>query len=302
MKASVFPLISILLVALPQVIHAQIIDREIIAQCVVQLVNPRTEKIQVDGREAEIWYKFASDGSVQPAIQYDSGSAFLIEASNNLFLVTASHVAKSMTADSFAVIMGTNGASDRIPLTLLAGSTSSTSWIHHAEADVAVLHLHPSSDISATHLQQRFLPVELVVRELQAPSRSIPLTVFGFPLGMGTSQQFAPLTKQTYCASDIVRLKRADIPVLTDFFLLEDPSVEGYSGGPVLDISVYKLGAMQTTGGGTKLYGLIHGTQSDSTGGKLALVVPAHFIIETLSKALTAATTTTGQQRFGPYR
>ncbi|MFA5261462.1 MAG: trypsin-like peptidase domain-containing protein [Candidatus Omnitrophota bacterium] len=265
-----------------------IIDREVTAQCVVQLVSPRVAKVQVDGKTAEVWFRFPDDGSTKPKMEYDIGSGFLVNDSNSLFLVTASHVAKLMTTDSFVNLMGQKGETVRLQLAQLSGKNSPTNWLHHDEADVAVLELFPSPEIANKYLQQRFLPAEIIAADREAPSRNLPLTVFGFPLGIGSSEKkFSPLTKQSHCASDLVTLKLADAPIQTTIFFLEDPSIEGYSGGPVLDISIYKLGAMQTTGSGTKLWGLIHGTSSDSSGGKLAVVVPSYFILETIQKAVT---------------
>ena len=265
-----------------------IIDREVTAQCVVQLVNPRIAKVQVDGKTAEVWFRFPDDGSTKPKMEYDIGSGFLVTDSNSLFLVTASHVAKLMTTNSFVNLMGQKGKTVCLQLAQLSGKKSPTNWLHHDEADVAVLELSPSPEIRNKYLKQRFLPPGIIAADREAPSRNLSLIIFGFPLGIGSSEKkFSPLTKQTHCASDLVTLKRADASIQTIFFLLEDPSIEGYSGGPVLDISIFKLGAMQTTGSGTKLWGLVHGTSSDGTGGKLAMVVPSYFILETIQKAVT---------------
>jgi hypothetical protein len=265
-----------------------IIDREVTAQCVVWLVNPRIAKAQVDGKTAEVWFHFPDDGSTKPKMEYDLGTGFLVTDSNSHFLVTASHVAKLMTTNSFVNLMGKKGEPVRLQLTQLSGKNSPNNWIHHDEADVAVLELSPSPVIKNKHLQKRFLPMEIISSAREAPSRNLPLTVLGFPLGIGSSgKKFSPLTKQTHCASNLVKLKRADTPNQTIFFLLEDPSIQGYSGGPVFDISVYNLGKIQATGSGTKLWGLVHGTSSDRTGGKLAMVVPSYFILETIQKAVT---------------
>ena len=264
-----------------------IIDREVTAQCIVQLVNPRIAKVQVDGKTAEVWFRFPDDGSTKPKMEYDLGSGFLVTDSNSLFLVTASHVAKLMATNSLVNLMGQKGETVCLKLAQLSGKNSPTNWLYHDEADVAVLELSPSPEIMKKYLQQRFLPSEIIAADREAPSRNLSLTVFGFPLGIGSSEKkFSPLTKQTHCASDLVTLKRADAPIKTIFFLLEDPSVQGYSGGPVLDISVYKLGVVQARGSGTKLWGLVHGTSSDGTGGKLAMVVPSYFILETIQKAV----------------
>ncbi len=278
---------AVLLFPVAAVQGASIIDREFIAQCVVQLVDAKTEEVQIDGKTAEVWLHFP-DGRKIPKQKRVGGTGFLVVDGTSLYLVTASHVAKAMTANSFVILMGQKGEPVHLQLSKLSGRNSPTNWIRHDKADVAVLELSPSRKIRKKHLQNRFLPAEIIAAEREAPARNLPLTVFGFPLKIGSSGKiFSPLTRQTHCASDLVTHKRADVPILTEFFFLEDPSIQGYSGGPVFDISVYEFGGLRATGSGTKLWGLVHGTISDQTGGKLAAVVPSYFILETIQKAVT---------------
>jgi hypothetical protein len=65
---------------------------------------------------------------------------------------------------------------------------------------------------------------------------------------------------------------------------LESPSVGGYSGGPVFDLGYQIVGVMTTTTGSGKTicHGLIHGTISDDTGGKMAAVTPAFYLSDLL--------------------
>jgi hypothetical protein len=102
-------------------------------------------------------------------------------------------------------------------------------------------------------------------------------------LGLGAEPVFSPLTKATYAASGFLKLPRFDNGSKTTFCILEDPSIGGYSGGPVVDISLFKFGGLQLVESDTRVVGLIHGTISDPTGGKLAAVTPSYFIIETLN-------------------
>ena len=268
---------------------ADVIDREFIAQCVVQLVNPRIVKQEVGGKTAEVWFHFP-DGSQLAKTEYDIGSGFFVNDGERLFLVTASHVARSMTTNAFVNLMGQKGEPVRLQLSQLSGKNSPTNWIHHDEADVAVLELSPSSEILSRHLKERFLASKFIADEREAPSRNLQLTVFGFPLTLGigsSAEKFSACTKQTHCASYLITHKRADVAIQTVFFLLEDPSIQGYSGGPVFDISLHQFGSAKIRGSGTKLWGLVHGTSADRTGGKLALVVPSYFILETIQKAAT---------------
>jgi len=73
-------------------------------------------------------------------------------------------------------------------------------------------------------------------------------------------------------------LIRFDTKTPSDFFTLENPSVGGYSGGPVFDLGYIIVGAMTTNTGPTICHGIMHGTISDTTGGKIAAVTPCSYV------------------------
>ncbi|MEW6614670.1 MAG: trypsin-like peptidase domain-containing protein [Thermodesulfobacteriota bacterium] len=266
----------------------QYFTREEIIPCVVHLKQKRVKKIELEGKEAELWLKKQGEKDPEPLYEYVSGTAFILASDDQkLFLVTAEHVAREMSSSALVILKGEKGNSVQLNIKDLGKFKDPLPWCVHPEADVAVLPLTPSQNVMIKFLSGRFLPKSLLSNEKQAPSRDTPLTVIGFFPELGSSGTFSPLTKQTFAASDLVSFPRADNKKVTTFFVLEDPSIGGYSGGPVFDVSVYKLGQMTTTGEGTRLLGLIHGTLSDKTGGKLAAVVPSFFILETIKLALS---------------
>ncbi len=77
-------------------------------------------------------------------------------------------------------------------------------------------------------------------------------------------------------------MPRADTNTLSDFFCLENPACGGYSGGPVMDLSYFQRECVIMTGEGTKCHGIVHGTMSDQTGGKIALVTPCFYLKDLL--------------------
>ena len=99
----------------------------------------------------------------------------------------------------------------------------------------------------------------------------------GYPLGLGTDGYMSPLSLESKASSGYLTLSRFDTQTTCTFFMLQDPSIGGYSGGPVYDISIYQMGGFMSTGSGTILHGFIHGTIGDNTGGKLAAVTPAFY-------------------------
>lgn len=86
-----------------------------------------------------------------------------------------------------------------------------------------------------------------------------------------------------------LRMPRFDTKKEATFFLLDKPSIGGFSGAPV-----YLMPGPFTSGGtlvvravsaGAHVVGLVHGTIGDNTGGKLAAIVPAKFIHDTIVEA-----------------
>lgn len=265
--------ILLLTTLLSQPAIGQIFNRDQLAVAVVRLID-QTNFVTTNAA-----------GQTVTATVTESGTGFFVADSNFKFLVTAGHVAKSMRETSQAILKGDKDIPIAISLKELFGNAAKQDWIFHTNADVAIHVVLPSHDTFDKCLKFRFLPVSLLVSEKTAPSRETLLTVIGFPLGFGTKGNFSPLTDQTRAASGLVTFaESANSPEKT-FFLLENPSINGFSGAPCFDISIYQMGNVITTGGGTKCYGLIHGTLPDETGGKMAAVVPSFQIVELIKQS-----------------
>jgi hypothetical protein len=223
-------------------------------------------------------------GQIVITTHTESGTGFFVTTSNSWFLVTAGHIAGSMHGTSRAIIQGDNDMPLEIGFQELFGNAAQQNWIFHTNADVAIHRLLPSVAVSQKYLQHRFLPLPMLVSQKTAPSRETPLTVMGFPLGLGTIGNFSPLTQQTRAASGFITFAESKEGPVQTFFLLENPSIDGFSGSPCFDISIYQVGNTTSTGSGTKCYGLIHSTLIDVTGGKMAAVVPSFQIVELIKQ------------------
>ena len=128
-------------------------------------------------------------------------------------------------------------------------------------------------------MENRFFPYDHINTTRNVVSRDFELTSIGFPRGLGTEGSFSPFTFRSYASSGFVTLPRADTGNLSDFFCLENPSVGGYSGCPVFDLGYSTNGLMTMTKEKTWCHGIMHGTMSDNTGGKIALVTPAFYLV-----------------------
>jgi hypothetical protein len=199
---------------------------------------------------------------------------FVVKPDGEMYMVTASHVAKTSNINTQVVISDQVGNAKSHPL---VGFNGQLAWRHHPIADLAVLQIFPTPEIEAD-LQNRFFPYDHFEFNRLAPSRDFELTCVGFPNGLGAAGLFSPLTYRSYASSSLITMNRFDTFIQSEFFLLENPSVGGYSGCPVFDLAYMVVGSMTTTKEKTICYGIMHGTLGDSTGGKLAAVTPAYYL------------------------
>lgn len=218
-----------------------------------------------------------------PTGGYTVGTGFFLEHGHHLYLATAEHVEAALE-DSAEIIVAEIGTSEPITLSWgdLTGNSKKHGWIRHPVADLSILRLSPSRAILNDALAKRFLPSELIPTSLSAPSREVFLTSLGYPLGLGVQGHISPLSFETRIAGGPLSLSRADNRKLCDFYILQNPTIGGYSGCPVFDTSIVRMGNMTTTGSGTVLWGVTHGTISDDSGGKMAAITPSYFLRDIL--------------------
>lgn len=219
---------------------------------------------------------------IKPGVEETGTGTFIENSAGELFILTASHVAKTMNSKAFIIIKGENGKPIKLKLTDLSKDIL---WKNHPIADISILKINPPDLIFKKYLQNRFFPTKLINDKVAAISRNTQLTIIGFPLGLGSEGYFSPLTFRTFPSSSLITMKRFDNKIPQTFIILENPSTGGYSGGPVFDLAIIEQGIMtMTTGEGTKLYGIIHGTISDNTGGKLAAITPSFLLFDLINK------------------
>lgn len=241
------------------------------------------EHASIDGVEQEVWLKAPGDKQPHPHRKTTFGTGFFVRKGAQIYLITAEHVAKNLKHE---VKVTVHGAGDQ-PLTYdmkdLAGTDNEPAWYFHSEADVALLPLRPSQEFKGiiTVIEP---PLLLSSENEFSKYADRILTTVGFPLSLGLSGRFSPITKTSKAASGLLRYNytRSNKQIETTFLTLEDPSVQGFSGGPVYALSEVRLGTMAFGTGQFACVGLVHGTLQDNTGGKFSAVVPSYFIIQTI--------------------
>ena len=292
-------LLIVLTLCITQIVHGQSKFSEIekFLNNVVYLSDTKTTMEKINGKEYEIWLKDPLTNNFGPKSYQITGTGFLVYTAVDYYLVTAEHVAKSMTLDSKIVFSSGNSQPIIIKLGDIVFEKKQLQWTVHPNADVAVTRL------DASFLEKNslccFLSFDYLNPVMEAPFRERNVTAYGYPLSLGIGAKISPITKTSKPSSGLIDLPRFDNSKHSTFYLLDDPSVSGFSGGPVFELP-------QAIGTGDKsmwvnvyrIVGLVHGSISDKGGG-FAAIVPSIYIKETIEDAPGLSATLTFQYEDG---
>jgi S1-C subfamily serine protease len=203
------------------------------------------------------------------------GTGVFVTRGTECYFVTAAHVVRNINDQSYIVLSHSDGTPHRILTKDLLGTTT---FDIHPKADLAKVRIALTPG-NTPHLQNRCFPYDQIDTSDNLISKDTELTTIGFPNGLGANgAKFAPLTFRTFVSGQALSFPRFDNKVVCDFVVLELPATGGYSGGPVFDLGYVISGAMTTTKEKTILHGIVHGTITDQTGGKLAAVTPCKYL------------------------
>lgn len=191
-----------------------------------------------------------------------------------IWILTASHVAKDTRPWTNVIISFPKWR----PLTFsLSFFGTPSSWKHHLVADISILPVKTTENILAL-LKNRCFPVDHFDFGIRPVSRDRELTCVGFPLGLGTSNEFSPFSFRSFASSSFLKMKRFDNKMPCDFFCLENPCIRGYSGCPVLDLGGSSNSTKASATNKTVCHGIMHGTATDEKGGSFAMVTPSFYL------------------------
>lgn len=201
------------------------------------------------------------------------GTGIFICKDNKAYLVTATHVARDTNFFSYIILCDKSNNPIKRKLSSL---NVTLSWVDHPIEDISALSIDiiKNKDI----LDERCFPYDQIEFNIGNISRDIELTSVGFPNGLGAIGKYSPFTFRSYASSSEITMLRADTKTNAIFVCMENPSVGGYSGGPIFDLGIMKVGMMISSTGPTKLIGIMHGTIFDDTGGKIAVFSPALYL------------------------
>lgn len=201
---------------------------------------------------------------------------FMYKDTQHLFLITANHVASEFNDNTNVSMSGKSNNVIDLPLKHLK---SSKNVINHPSADISAIEINIQI-FNGLNSDVVIYPVNLIDKnKIDKISRDEELTSIGFPNGFGVGTMFEPLSFRSFPASNIIKDVTLNNGYLSDIFFMENASCGGYSGCPVLDLG-YRVTGLMTQTYPTHIYGVMHGTMSDNTGGKMAVVTPAYYILQ----------------------
>lgn len=243
----------------------------------------------INGEEFEILYKKPWTEQITEFKTPAIGTAFFILRGLDIYLVTAEHVARFLEPSSQIKYLSVDGKKKELnvdELTPAKDDLKTLNWVRHSTADIAVLHLGTIDETvdDITAFSYRYLE-----DSIQAPNRLNDLTLIGYPLGLGINPlSISPITRNTRSASDVVYFNRFDNGILNPFIITDDPSIGGFSGGPVLEVHAIEkplnFRGIESRIAPT-LVGLVHGNLSAKNPGSFAAIVPSFQILEVLELA-----------------
>ncbi|ASV32470.1 trypsin-like peptidase domain-containing protein [Maribacter cobaltidurans] len=284
--------ILFLLMLIGSNVNSQVGDLELrnYFNAMVFLKDSATIKQNINGIEHEVYLKNPNTKKLIPMKSVGVGSGFFISKGLDDYLVTAQHVGVNISKRG--TIAYRNASGKKIEVKLEDITYENENWVYHQEADVAVLHLNlkEKDEEFIKGLEIRFIDYWYLMRDQVAPDRFTDLHVVGYPLGLGVTElNISPITKKVRVSSDILVLPRADRGNLSHFFLLDDPSTSGFSGGPIVYLGDPIISKDKKTylPSPMRIMGLVHGTISDpkDKAGRFSAIVPSYLIAETIDLA-----------------
>lgn len=259
---------------------------DVISKSVVFLRDKHPVTETINGVTYEDWIRNPTSGAFVPKLSVTTGSGFIVIDDGICFLVSAKHVASVMTSNCDVIMGGDKEEPWQFTLAELTGQANQLNWVNDPVADVAIYPLPTITKAGEKAFAGRAFPLSLLCTNQDIPSRDDFVTVLGFPLGLGAEGQFIPLARETRTASGMLKDGGGA------FFLLQDPSTSGFSGGPLVqagDARVVPNGSsIAVVTGGTRCWGFVSATYSDETGGKMCRIEPA-FYAANLIKSWMAA-------------
>lgn len=270
--------VTLLIVLFSTISLCQTVDE--MAKTVVYLSNKTKKMERIDGKIVEIWKKDPINGRLEPIYDNKTGTGFIIKHNNRDYLVTAKHAADFLDSTAVIILNNLNNEKITIKFQLLSRALiiKNAKWFKHPQADIAIHAMAYPEKVDA--LAVRTTDISKEDRELKLLSN---VYILGFPFGLGLHNNISPIAKQAQIASNITSINNSNLNPNLKFYLLDQAIAQGYSGSPVYyaeetSSGVYIGDRAIAVGEAISIIGIISGSLSDATGGKISLVVPISYL------------------------
>ena len=268
-----------------------ILDINSFVKSVAFIYEPRIKTEIKNGKHYEVYLKDISTNRVEPLLDPVTGSAFFVSQEFDYYMVTASHVAKVISPNTRVILSDSLQKPFSIPINQIVQiENNKISWVEHKEADVSVIKLDIDRLLELLNkgVKIDFIPTYAINYELEAPRRDIEITVYGYPLNyplrLDPGSRISSITKSYKASSDLIDMPRFDNKIVSTFFLVDDPSVGGFSGGPVISLPQTIFRGSLILNSKVGVVGIVHGTINGKAGG-FGAITPSKYIIETIAMA-----------------
>jgi hypothetical protein len=240
----------------------------------IRQVAPK--KINIDGKIAELYFRFPDEKEYKPLTETMAGTGFIIKHNGRDYLVTAKHIAKELLPSGEIVINLHSGQSTIVTFQSLlkANLLKGAHWFHHPKADVSIHPMGYPGNIDAMGIPENVFQKN--DDDIKLLNRAY---IVGFPMGLGVLDKLSPIAKEAKIASKLTSVTDPNIPPDLHFYLLDQALSQGYSGAPVFYMKDIMAQNIQIkVGEEAHLIGIQSIAISDQTGGKISLVVPITYL------------------------
>lgn len=281
------------------------IDLKKVNNSVVFLREVRNKTINQNGYNYQIGLKDPESGEFFPYKTEYTGTGFSIFAPPFAYVITVKHLAETLTDSSLIKFSGAR-LDTLFKLRDVFYRIGNKRWYFSDSSDIAVgirklnfsiendtiseindrdttNNLFSSININShTHTFINQLDLDLT-----APFRDMDLLSIGYPSGIGNYKKPQTTISKFFRSTS----EMLDVETNNPYFLIDDPSIDGFSGSPVFSCPfVFEFdGKARTLGNKIKLeslVGMVNGTYNDTNGGKFTSVIPSKLIMDVLVKTI----------------
>ena len=210
-------------------------------------------------------------------IHKSSGTGFILTSNSRYWLVTAKHVADSLSVQETEVFFrDTLNKARSFKLRDLLHPNPGARLSQ--DSDFFIVELWARSSETKRYLERASLENNMLAADRKSINRKFDVLVFGYPYY--DFHNFSPITFQSNLSSGLLNIKMPNMRKPFYGYLLENPSAQGFSGGPVLvgvkDRERFKWEK-------TLIIGIVTGTIGDVSGGKFAIITPSFHLLDLIS-------------------